>query len=174
MSKNSITISAIVAHAENRVIGKDNKMPWHLPADLKHFKDITTGHPILMGRKTFESIGKALPNRTNIILTRDAFFAAPPGTVVVHSLEAALDEVKKIAASELFIIGGAQLYEQFLPIIQKLYLTTIHQTFEGDTFFPKLNETEWETMAEEHHEADEKNAYGYSFKTLSRRLAVDN
>jgi dihydrofolate reductase len=169
MSKTDITISAIVAHAENRVIGKDNKMPWHLPADLKHFKEITTGHPILMGRKTFESIGKPLPNRTNLILTRDTLFIAPEGTIVVHSLEAALQEVRKIAASQLFIIGGAQLYEQFLPNIQKLYLTLIHHPFEGDTFFPKLNEAEWETIAEEHHESDEKNAFAYHFKTLQRR-----
>src|SRR6188472_2703937 len=119
---NKPILSAIVAMAENRVIGKNNQLPWHLPADLKHFKTITTGHPILMGRKTHESIGKPLPNRQNIILTRDSNYVAA-GCTVVTSVKAAL---QKAESPEVFIIGGAEIYRQLLPQVQRLYLTIVH------------------------------------------------
>jgi len=164
-------LSAIVAMSENRVIGHHNQLPWHLPADLKHFKTITTGHPILMGRKTYESIGKPLPHRSNLILTHEATFKAP-GAIVVHSLEAAFLKAHQLAATELFVIGGAQIYQQLLPAIQQIYLTLIHSRFEGDTYFPELAINEWDEIEREDHAPDDKNKYAYSFITLKRRLAI--
>lgn len=161
-------ISAIVAMAENRVIGKDNQLPWRLPADLLHFKALTTGHPILMGRKTFLSIGKPLPNRINIIMTRDKT-SQIPDCLLVSSLTEAL-QIKNVSeAKEVFIIGGAQIYEQLLPQIERIYLTIIHQNFIGDTYFPALNADEWREIAREPHQPDEKNPYHYSFITLERK-----
>lgn len=158
-------ISAILAMDENRVIGKDNQLPWHLPADLQHFKQITWGKPIIMGRKTFQSIGKALPGRKNIVITRDLDFRAENCTVV-HSLEDVFNDCKD--ASEVMIIGGAELIKQTLPQIQKLYLTLIHHQFEGNIYFPELNEKEWKEIDRVDHQPDEKNKYAYTFLTLSR------
>ncbi len=166
MSKtNSPRLSAILAMSENRVIGKNNQLPWHLPADLKHFKTITTGHPIIMGRKTYESIGKPLPNRTNIIMTRQKGFDAP-GCIVVRSLAEAMLQIGE--TEEIFIIGGAEIYHQTLSAIQRIYLTIIHHTFDGDAYFPELNRKEWREIKSEQHEADEKNLYAYSFVILER------
>lgn len=162
------TLSAIVAMAEDGLIGKNNQLPWHLPADLQHFKSITTGHPILMGRKTYESIGRPLPNRMNIILTRSPSFAAP-GCVVVTSIEDALRYAALQHKQEIFIIGGADLYKQLLPRIQRIYLTQVHHHFSGDVYFPVLNKNEWKEIECIHHAADEKNAYDYSFLILERR-----
>lgn len=161
------TLSAIAAMAENRVIGKDNKMPWHLPADLKHFKNITSGHPVLMGRKTFESIGQPLPNRTNIILTRDSSYSAGDCLVVTEA-ETAISMASEIDQDEIFVIGGAEIYKHLLPQIQRLYLTIVHESFTGDTFFPALKEEEWREVSAEHHRRDEKNAYDYSFIVMER------
>lgn len=158
-------ISAIVAMSDNRVIGHHNKLPWHLPADLQHFKKITLKKPILMGRKTFESIGRPLPERLNIVITRDKNFSAA-GIDVTHSIEEALTLVKN--HEEVFIIGGAELFNQTLMRVQRLYLTLIHQHFEGDTFFPELDKKEWREVAREDHEADEKNKWAYSFLVLER------
>lgn len=152
-------ISLIVATAENRVIGIHNKMPWHMPADLAYFKKITTGHFVVMGRKTFESIGKPLPNRTNIILTRDETFKAE-GCQVLHSIDDALELAK---TERLFVIGGAEIYRQFLPYADKVYVTYIHQSFEGDTFFPELCSA-WKLSTTEVHDRDEKNPYDYEFR----------
>lgn len=159
-------ISAIVAMAENRVIGAKNQLPWHLPADLAHFKSITTGHPILMGRKTYESIGKPLPNRTNIIMTRDPYYQVDH-CIVVSSIDDAIAAASD-EHQEFFIIGGAEIYQQLLPSIQRLYLTLIHQEFEGDVYFPELNMSEWEEISRAAHTADEKNVYAYSFIVLER------
>jgi dihydrofolate reductase len=153
--------------ADNRVIGKDNQLPWRLPADLKHFKAITIGHPILMGRKTYESIGKPLPQRTNIILTRNSNFAAP-GCLVVASKEEAMQTALDLNSSEIFVIGGAEVYKQLMPAIQKIYLTVIHHTFNGDAYFPELNPNEWQETACEDHAADNENQYAYSFIELAR------
>lgn len=159
------TLSAIVAMSENRVIGIDNQLPWRIPADLKHFKTITTGHPILMGRKTFESIGRPLPNRTNIILTRNANYDAP-GCVVVTSIDDAI--AKADPATEIFIIGGAEIYQQCLARVDQLYLTIVHEQFEGDAFFPELNSMEWREEDRVDHVADNENPYAYSFIKLRR------
>lgn len=169
-NKNRPLLSAIAAMAENRTIGFKNSLPWHLPADLKHFKTLTHEHPILMGRKTFESIGKPLPNRTNIILTRDPTYQAA-GCIVVTSLELAIQEALNShhnTNNEIFIIGGEEIYRQLLPHVQQLYLTIVHHEFEGDAFFPALNNNEWHEISRETHHADEHHAYNYSFLTLER------
>ena len=156
-------ISAIVALSENRAIGKNNQLPWHLPADLKHFKQITMGKAILMGRKTYQSIGRALPGRTNIILTSDKNFQAE-NCVIIHSIEQAL----QITQDELCVIGGAEIYQQMLPYIQRIYMTVVHHVVDGDTYFPELNPAEWKEIEKTDHEADEKNNYAYRFLLLER------
>lgn len=162
------TISAIVAMAENRVIGNNNQLPWRLPADLKHFKAITTGHPILMGRKTYESIGKPLPNRLNIILTHQASFQAT-GCLIATSLDDVISYVQKENIQEIFIIGGAEIYRQFLPRVERLYLTIVHHSFDGDAYFPQLDMNEWIQKSCETHGADQDNPYAYSFLLLEKK-----
>ncbi len=161
-------ISAIVAMANNRVIGKDNDIPWYLPADLKYFKKITLGHHIIMGRKCYESIGRPLPKRTNVIITRNLFFMST-GCLVTHSLEEALQLARENGEHEAFIIGGAQIYELALPIIDRLYLTEVDIEAEGDILFPELDFNDWRITSEDVHPADEKNQYGYAFKVLERK-----
>lgn len=158
-------ISIVVAMAANRVIGRDNQLPWHLPADLKHFKQTTMGKPILMGRKTWESIGRPLPGRTNIVITRDENYDAP-GCVVVHSIEAALQTAAE--QDEVMIIGGAEFYCQVLPRTDRIYLTRINEDFEGDTLFPELNSSEWQLVEQTDCDADDNNPHSYSFITLDR------
>ncbi|MCD6038979.1 MAG: Dihydrofolate reductase region [Gammaproteobacteria bacterium] len=158
-------ISAIVAMAENYVIGKNNQLPWHLPADLKHFKTITMGKPILMGRKTYESIGKPLPGRCNIVITREKDYHAS-GCLLAHSIKEALETASE--SDEIFIIGGALLFQEMLPMTQRLYMTLIHQPFEGDTFFPKLNQKEWQEIERIDHSKEKENGYAYSFIKLER------
>ncbi|MDF1828944.1 MAG: dihydrofolate reductase [Cycloclasticus pugetii] len=158
-------ISMIVAMAENRAIGKNNELLWHLPKDFQHFKSVTMGKPILMGRKTFESIGKALPGRKNIVITRDNNFTAE-GIVIVHSITAALEATEEF--DDVMVIGGASFYEQMLPVTETLYLTVVHQDFEADAFFPEIKTEEWEVVEQVKHEADEKHAYPYSFITYRR------
>ncbi len=161
------SIALIVAMAENRVIGKDNQMPWHMPADLKHFKSLTFGKPIIMGRKTFDSLGRALPGRDNLIVSRNTQYYAP-GATVYGSLPEALDAAH---AAEVMIIGGAQIFEQALPMADTLYVTSIDLAVEGDTFFPPWNEAEWQEVSREAHEADENNPHAYTFITLKRGRA---
>ena len=158
-------ISIVVAMAANHVIGNDNRLPWHLSADLKHFKAITMGKPIVMGRKTWESIGRPLPGRTNIVITRDHDYIAD-GCVVVHSIEGAL-----AAASdhdEVMVIGGAEFYRQVLPRTSTIYLTRIHRGFAGDTVFPELDDDAWCEVGREDFEADADNPHAYSFIRLER------
>lgn len=131
----------IVAQAENRAIGKDNQMPWHLPEDLQYFKRVTMGKPVIMGRKTFESIGRALPGRTNIVVTRQTDWHAN-GVQTVASLEAAIDLATAASTDEIMIIGGAQIYRAALPLVERIYLTQVHDSFDGDAFFPQLG-PEW-------------------------------
>lgn len=157
-------ISLIVAMGENRVIGADNKMPWHLSADLKHFRRITLGKPILMGRNTHVSIGRPLPGRKNIVLTSDPTYRAE-GCTIVHSLEQALREA---GGDELMVIGGAALYRAFLPKADCLYLTLIHQSFAGDTFFPEFDEREWREVERVDVDDDAESGLRYSFLTLER------
>jgi len=159
-------ISFIAAMDKNRVIGKDNSLPWNMPADMKHFKDLTLGKPIVMGRKTYETIGKPLPNRKNIIITRDQDYKAE-GCIVAHSIEESLQSAEN--AEEVMVIGGANIYKQFLPRTDKIYLTIIEHDFEGDTYFPEYNEDEWKEVEREEHKADEENEYDYVFITLERK-----
>ena len=161
----AMKISIVVAMAANRVIGRDNQLPWHLPADLQHFKQTTMGKPILMGRKTWESIGRPLPGRTNIVITRDENYEAP-GCVVVHSIEAALQAAAK--QDEVMIIGGAEFYRQLLPRTNRIYLTRINEDFEGDILFPELISSEWQEVERVDCDADDKNPHSYSFIRLDR------
>lgn len=170
---NTPLISAIVAMAENRVIGATNKLPWHLPADLKHFKALTTGHPIIMGRKTYESIGKPLPMRSNIVISRDPQFKAP-GCLVVPTLMKAFNAAKAQHDPEIFVIGGAQVYQEAMPFIQRIYLTLIHHSFEGDAYFPLLETNEWVEKKREDHQADSANIYGYSFVIMDRKASTSH
>jgi dihydrofolate reductase len=162
-------LELVVAVAENDVIGRGNRLPWHLPADLRHFKSLTLGKPVLMGRKTYESIGKALPGRTNIVLSRSAAFA-PGDCVVVKTLDDA-----RVAAgdhSALMVIGGAEIYRQSLPLASRIHLTLVHTSIEnGDTVFAGWRGAEWDEASCERHESDDKNAYAYSFITLERNGA---
>lgn len=159
-------ISIVVAISENNAIGKDNQLLWHLPADLKHFKNITTGHTIIMGRKTYDSIGKPLPNRRNIIITRQKDLNLE-GVEVVNSLEEALSLSKD--EEEVFIIGGAEIYKQSIAVSHRIYLTRIHQEFEADAFFPELDDETWKEVEKVDHLPDEKNKFAYTFSTLERR-----
>jgi dihydrofolate reductase len=158
-------LSLIVAMAENHVIGRDNSLPWRLPNDLKHFRQLTMGHPIIMGRKNHQSIGRPLPGRTNIVVTRARDFAAP-GCIVVHSLEDAIKAARTDA--EPFIIGGAELYGQTLARAQRLYLTQVHAEIPGDVCFPALQWNEWRELSRDRHEPDAEHAFAYSFVTLER------
>jgi dihydrofolate reductase len=153
--------------SKNRVIGKDNQIPWHLSADLKYFKRTTLNHHIIMGRKTFLSIGKPLPRRTNIVLTRNPFFIAS-NVLVATSVEEGLQLAEDNGEEEVFIIGGGEIYRQSMPFLDKIYLTLIDVEVEGDVFFPELNEAQWKLVSEEAHEADEKNEYDYSFLVYER------
>ena len=158
-------IAIIVAMAQNRVIGRDNQLPWHLPADLRHFKANTMGKPIIMGRKTWESIGRPLPGRSNIVVTRDRDYTAD-GCVVVHSLDEAL--AAATGHDEVMVIGGAEFYRQVLPEATTLYLTQIHDAIQGDAFFPELDMEQWQEVERQDFEPDEKNPHAYSFIRLER------
>ena len=150
----------------NRLIGRGNALPWRLPADLKHFKAVTLGKPVLMGRKTYESIGRPLPDRHNIVISRNADFSAP-GCTVVSSVDAALHAAGNVP--EVMIIGGAQLYTELLPRVRRIYLTRIDAAFEGDAWFPPLDSAIWQEVARTDQGADEANPFGYSFLVLERR-----
>lgn len=159
-------LSSIVAVARNGVIGKDNGLPWRLPADLQYFKKVTSGHHIILGRKNYESIGRPLPNRVNIVLSRSPEFQAP-GCVVVSSLAAAIEVAKQAGETECFIIGGAEIYRQAMSMIQRLYLTRIEEDFEGDIAMPDLG-SGWREEWSEVHEPDEKNPWPYRFLRYTR------
>ncbi|MFI5219540.1 MAG: dihydrofolate reductase [Bacteroidia bacterium] len=159
-------LSIIVAAAQNRVIGKDNKLIWHLPADLKRFKQLTMGHHIIMGRKTFESIGRVLPGRTTVIISRQPGFKIE-NCIYANSLEQAIELCRDDA--EIFITGGAQIFEHAIALANKIYLTQIHQSFDGDVFFPEINNEEWKITLQEDHKADEKNPYDYSFINYEKK-----
>lgn len=159
-------ISIIFAMGKNNAIGLNNKMPWQLPADLAYFKEVTAGRHVIMGRKTYESIGKALPNRTNIVITGNKNFSAD-GCTSVNSIEKAR---KLVNGSEAFIIGGAEVYAAFLPIADKLYITVIDSDFEADTFFPEIDYAQWKLLSVRQGVKDEKNPYNYKFFVYERNL----
>jgi dihydrofolate reductase len=153
-------VSLIVAASENNVIGKDNQLIWKMPADMKFFREKTTGHHIIMGRKTFESTG-VLPKRTTIIISRNNNLTIPENCLLATSIEDAISKVKN--DEEVFIIGGADIYKQSLAVADKIYLTRIHHTFEGDAYFPEIDNTKWEVVSEQTHQPDEKNQYAFTF-----------
>lgn len=159
-------IIIIAAAAENNTLGKNNEMVWHLPNDFQRFKSLTSGHHIIMGRKTFESLVKPLPNRTHVIITRQKEYHAE-GCIVVDSIEKALEICPKDEDS--YIIGGGEIYALGLPYTDKLEITRVHHNFEGDAHFPKINEDEWEMTVSEFNEKDEKHRYDYSYQTYIRR-----
>lgn len=164
-------LAIIVAQAQNRVIGINNNLPWHLPQDLRYFKQVTMGKPIIMGRKTFDSIGRPLPGRTNIVITRDASYQ-PDNVKVVNSLEAARDLAESICTidgcDEAMVIGGAQIYEQALALSDRLYLTQVHAEVNGDAWFPEFNPGEWMEIGREDFSGEGHNPYDYSFIVLER------
>ena len=159
-------INVIVAKASNNVIGAKNDLIWHLPNDLKHFKNLTSGHPIIMGRKTFESLGRPLPNRTNIVITRDKNWQAE-NVEKEFSLEKAIESAKKIN-EDIYIIGGGNIYKQAMEFADVLYITEVHHEFEGDTYFPEIDEEIWEEVDRENFMKDEKHSYAYSYVTYKR------
>ncbi|OGS70936.1 MAG: diacylglycerol kinase [Flavobacteria bacterium RIFCSPLOWO2_12_FULL_35_11] len=159
-------VTIIAAIAENNALGKDNQLIWHLPGDLKRFKKTTLNHVVIMGRKTFESLGKPLPNRTNILITRDKNYKTE-GCVVVNSLKEALETAAKEDENP-FILGGAEIYKQALPFTDKLDVTFVHHQFDADVFFPEIDKTIWKETSREDFKADENNKYDYSFVTFER------
>lgn len=160
-------VSTIVAVAENNVIGKDNDIPWYLPADLKYFKKKTLNHHIIMGKNCYYSIGRPLPKRTNVVLSRDPYFTVS-NCIVAHSIEDALESAMRNGEHEVFIIGGGQIYEQSQKYWDRIYLTEVDLKVEGDIFFPEVKEEEWKLISSETHEPDEKNEHRYTFKLFER------
>ena len=158
-------ISVIAAMSENRVIGRDGSLPWHLPTDLARFKATTTGHTVIMGRKTFESVGQPLPNRRMIVITRNNDYQCA-GVFIAHSLDEALDHAAR--EDEIFILGGEAVYRIALPRADRLYLTIIHATIEGDTYFPTLDFDDWKLVEDERYEVDDRHAYAFSFRRYER------
>lgn len=156
----------IAATAENRALGKDNQLVWHLPNDFKRFKNLTTAHHIIMGRKTFESFPKPLPNRTHIIITRQADYQAE-GCIVVDSIEKAIEKCPK--GEDSFIIGGGEIYQLAMPFSDKIELTVVHHTFDADAFFPEINLEEWELVSSDFQAKDEKHLYDYTFETYIKK-----
>lgn len=163
----SKALTLVVAADENSVIGKDNALIWHLSDDLKRFKQLTSGHTIIMGRKTFESFPKPLPNRQHIVITRQSNYVAAPGVLVVHSIEAAIAAVAPDAKA--FVIGGGEIYKQALPYATRIELTRVHHEFVGDTYFPKLDLTQWQVVARDVHKADDRHLYDFTYLTYERQ-----
>lgn len=164
-------LSIIVAVSDNQVIGAGNQLPWHLPADLQYFKSLTTGHPIIMGRKTYESIGRPLPRRVNVVVTRDTGFSAE-GVYIVHSLEEAIEYCQQLDEPEAFIIGGDSIYRQAIDLASKIYLTRVHTNIaSGDAFFPALSDQEWHKISSTAMPADEKNQFSCTFEVYEKRPA---
>jgi dihydrofolate reductase len=165
--KDKAYISLMLAADENGVIGRDNQLPWYLPADMRYFKNKTWGMPVIMGRKTFESLGKPLPGRTNIVITRNKAWDFE-NVYVVHTLEAAIAHALSLGSKEVFVIGGAIVFKTALPVAGRVYLTRIHHRFEGDAFFPPLSLQEWQLVKSHSHAPDEKNNYAYTFEVWER------
>ncbi|MDF2723821.1 MAG: dihydrofolate reductase region, partial [Paenibacillus sp.] len=168
MSEGRPPISMILAMSRNRVIGKDNKIPWRLPAEQAYFKQTTMGHPVIMGRKTYESIGKPLVGRTNIVVTRDRSYTAE-GCLIAHTPEEALSLAGKQSP---FVIGGSELYERYLPMADRLYITVVEDWFEGDAYFPEIAESDWRLISSEPGIQNEKNKHPYTFYVYERRVAA--
>ncbi len=161
-------ISIIAAIGNNNVIGINNALPWDLPADLAHFRKLTAGKPVVMGQRTFESIGKPLPERINIILSRDEKFC-PEGCIVVQSVDQALNSARKAGVKEVMICGGVSVYNQFLPLADRMYLTLIKGDFQGDSYFPSFDYNDWNEIERTEHEPDKDNPYKYAFVVLEKK-----
>lgn len=161
-------ITLVVAKAKNNAIGKDNQLLWKLSADLKRFKNLTSGHYILMGRKTFQSLGKVLPNRTHVVITRNPDFSVPDGHYTFPAIEDAFVFCNKTGVDELFIIGGGQIYSETIHLCDRLEITEVDASPEGDTYFPEINPKIWEETGRENHPADGNNEYPYSFVTYKK------
>jgi dihydrofolate reductase len=161
-------ISFIVAASTNNAIGKDNDLLWKLPNDMRFFKNTTWGMPMIMGRKTFESVNKKFPGRINIVITRQKDWERE-GVIVVSNLDEALKKAEETNCKEIFIIGGGEIFKEAISIADKIYLTRVHAVLDGDTFFPEIDETKWELVHEENFEKDQKHLYDYSFQTWKRR-----
>jgi dihydrofolate reductase len=160
-----VSICLIAAMSENGVIGRDGQLPWHLPADLRRFKNLTDGHAVVMGRRTFDSIGRPLPNRRNVVVTRNRDWAAA-GATAAPSLDAALAAVPDDEA--VFVVGGAEIYREALPRADRLELTIVHAEVDGDTWFPEIDLAEWTLVEEERHEADDRHEHAFTFRTYER------
>lgn len=167
MNTTKMTISCIVATAHEGVIGNDNDIPWYLPADLQYFKKITTGHAVIMGRNCYTSIGRPLPKRTNIIITKDPYFISS-NCLIARSIPEALKMAHDLHESEVFIIGGGQIYEQTKEFWDKVYLTEVDLEVKGDVYFPKMDYKTWKLVSEDRHEKDEKNEFNYTFKIYEK------
>jgi dihydrofolate reductase len=161
-------ISAIAAVAKNRVIGKENDIPWYLPEDLKYFKRTTLNHHVIMGRKSYESVGRPLPKRTNIVVTRDPYFIST-GIIVTHSIPEALSIAYKNGEKEVFILGGGNIYAQSIDLWDKLYLTEVDASPEGDVYFPEVDFSQWKLISSDKHLPDEKNPFAYVFQVYERK-----
>lgn len=161
-------LSFLVAVSENNAIGKDNALPWHLPEDLKFFKRTTMGKPIIMGRKTFDSMGRVLPGRLNVVLSRNADLKLPEGVLLFKDIHTAEAHLEAAGVEEAFIIGGGEIFRQTMDDADRLYVTRVHGNVEGDTFFPTIDHTHWKCTWEERHEADEKHKYPYTFERYDR------
>lgn len=160
-------ISTIVAASRNWVIGKDNEIPWYIPNDLRYFRRMTLGHHIILGRKNYESIGKPLPKRTNLIITRDTTYEAP-GCHVLHTIDEAIDFARKDKEEELIICGGGQIYKQTMHLVDKIYFTEIEAVVEGDVFFPEIDTKKWKLVSIERNQSDDRHEYGYNFMVYER------
>jgi dihydrofolate reductase len=165
-------VSSIVAVSKNRVIGKENGMPWHLPKDMRYFKRKTLDHHVVMGRKNFEAMGNPLPKRTNIILTRDPYYISS-SSLVAHSIEEALSIAFDNGEKEVFIIGGGEIYKQSMEYWDRLYITEIHEEVEGDVYFTDPDYSKWKLVSEEHHEKDENNPFDFTFKVYERKENIE-
>ncbi len=163
-----MTISFIAAVSENNVIGKDNKLPWRLPTDMKYFKNVTWAMPVVMGRKSFESLGKPLGGRKNIVITRRTDWH-PDGVEIVHSIDQAIIVATQHDVKEIFIIGGAQIFQAAMPSADRIYLTLVHENFDGDAFFPEIKQEDWKLVSNRDCEPDEKNPYALSFQVWERK-----
>lgn len=161
-------VSLIVAASTNNAIGKENQLLWHLPNDMRFFKNTTWGMPVIMGRKTFESVNKKFPGRINIVITRQKDWERD-GVIVVSSLEEGLKKAEETNCKELFVIGGGEIFKESMSKADKIYMTRVHAVLEGDTFFPEINEKEWELVREENFEKNQKHLYEYSFQTWKRK-----
>ncbi len=164
-----MTISLVVAASENNAIGKNNQLIWHLPNDLKFFKNTTWGFPVIMGRKSFESVNKPLPGRTNIVITTNPDWKAET-VIVVNNLKDAIQKAAETNSKQIFIIGGGEIYKQSMDIADSIYITRVHADLEGDTFFPLIDESKWKLTSNQDFEADEKHAYSYSFQIWEKIL----